>query len=46
MSLEEAIELLKKKYEEAKDLSFVVNPISYALYQVWREVERRDERHY
>lgn len=37
MNLERAIELLKDKYEEAKGISYVVNPLAWALYQVWKE---------
>lgn len=43
MTLEEAVNLLMTKYEEGKGLSYVVNPLSWALYQVWKESERRPE---
>lgn len=36
MNIEQAINLLKSEYEKAKDLSFVKNPIAYALYKVWK----------
>ena len=35
-SIEKAIKLLTKEYERAKRLSFVRNPVAYALYQVWK----------
>lgn len=36
MTLEQAIELLRKEYERAKGLEFVHDPLAYALYQVWK----------
>lgn len=36
MSLEKAIKLLEQEYERAKRLPFVRNPISYALFKVWK----------
>lgn len=36
MKIEQAINLLKSEYEKAKDLSFVKNPVAYALYRVWK----------
>lgn len=44
MTLDEAIELLKEKYELAKTLGFVRRPVSWALYRTWEEVDRK-ERH-
>ena len=41
MTLEEAIHLLESEYEQAKRLDFVINPIAYALYQVWKKVDRK-----
>ena len=50
MTLDEAIETLKVKYEEAKSLDYVGRPISYALYHTWEEVDdkemRRERRSY
>lgn len=40
MTVEEAIKLLESEYERAKRLDFVVNPIAYALYQVWTKADR------
>lgn len=45
MSLETAIERLEQEYERARGLSFVRNPLAYALYQVWREADRQKVRH-
>lgn len=39
MTLEEAIKLLESEYERAKRLDFVINPIAYALYQVWKKAD-------
>lgn len=35
---EKVISNLKSKYEEAQGLSYVINPLAWALYQVWKEV--------
>ncbi len=39
MTLEQAIEMLKTEYERAKKLEFVLNPLAYALYQVWKKAD-------
>ena len=44
MTLEKAIEKLKTEYERAKSLSYVVNPLAYALYQVWKEADKKKTR--
>lgn len=36
MSIEDAIELLRKKYDENKDKRWVRNPVAYTLYEVWK----------
>lgn len=41
ISLEKAIELLKKEYEKAEGMDFIYNPIAYALYQVWKMADER-----
>lgn len=40
MTLENAIELLKAEYAKASDSSYVMNPLAYALYQVWKLADR------
>lgn len=42
MTLEKAIRMLEKQYQIAKKLEFVKKPLSYALYQVWKEVDRTE----
>ena len=44
MTLDEAIEILKTKYEEAKSLDYVGRPISWALYRTREEVDDKEER--
>ena len=45
MTLDKAIKLLEKEYERAQRLSYVHNPLAYALYQVWKVADReRTER--
>lgn len=43
MTLQKAIRLLEKEYEKAKNLTFVRNPLAYAIYQIWRIAEREDK---
>ena len=45
MTIEKAIKLLIKEYERAKGLSFVWNPVAYALYQVWKMEDKEGVRH-
>jgi len=40
MTLEQAIELLKKEYERAKKMEYVQRPLAWALFQVWKKAER------
>ena len=44
MTLEIAIELLKKEYEIAKNREEIYNPLAYALFKVWREADKRKRR--
>ncbi len=44
MTLEQAIDMLKAEYERAKKLEFVINPLAYALYQVWKKADRKRGR--
>lgn len=37
--LEKAIKMLESEYERATRLEFVHSPLSYALYQTWRNVD-------
>ena len=41
MKLEEAKALLDKEYERAKLLEYVINPLAYALYQVWKIADKK-----
>ena len=40
MTIERVIKMLEEEYERAKELDFVREPLAYALYTVWREVDR------
>ena len=40
MTLEKAKELLEKEYVRAKGKSFVCDPLSFALYQVWKIADK------
>jgi hypothetical protein len=39
VTLEKAIELLKTKYEQAKNMEYVQKPLAWALFKVWREAD-------
>lgn len=41
MTLENAIELIKEEYEKATESNYVSNPLAYALYQVWKQADRK-----
>lgn len=40
MTLERAISMLEAEYEKAQKLSFVHNPIAWALFRVWKVADR------
>lgn len=41
MTLEKAIKLLQQEYARASRLAFIKNPVAYALFQVWKKVDKR-----
>lgn len=41
MSIEQAIELLRKEYERAKNMEYA---LAWALYQVWRKADQAKEK--
>lgn len=41
MTLRQAVNMLEKQYEKARNLDYVRNPLAYALYQVWKEADRQ-----
>lgn len=44
MTIDEAIEMLRKEYERAKKLDYILKPLVYALYQTWAKAAE-DSRH-
>ena len=44
MTRDEAISLLREKHAEAEINLFVNDPVSYALYYTWREVDEKNRR--
>lgn len=46
MTLEQAIAILRRQYEEAKKLPYVKNPLAWALYHTWKiaDKERLDKQ--
>ena len=43
MDLDRVIKLLNKEYERAKRSPYVKKPLAWALYQVWKVVDGKDE---
>lgn len=41
MTLEEAKKLLDQEYERAKRLDYVIDPLAYALHQVWKNADKQ-----
>lgn len=41
MTLEQAKNLLDEEYERAQKLEYVINPLAFALYQVWKKVDKK-----
>ena len=44
MTLEETKALLDEEYERAKRLEYVINPLAYALYQVWKKADTEHQK--
>lgn len=44
IALERAIKALRETYEQAKALKFVRKPLAYALYRVWKAVDKERVR--
>lgn len=44
MTIEKAIKQIRAEYERAKKMEIVENPLAYALYQVWKIVDRETQR--
>ena len=43
VSLDKAIELLATNYGKAVTLDYVNKPVSWALYQTWKEIDDREK---
>lgn len=44
MTIEDAIEMLKLEYETAKMQAWIINPLAYALHQVWKKADKKRGR--
>ncbi len=44
MTLEEAIQMLEAEYELAKQKKWIINPLAYALHQVWKRADKKRGR--
>lgn len=44
MDIEKVIEQIREQYEAAKKTNWVQRPLAYALWQVWKEVDRKERR--
>jgi hypothetical protein len=39
MTIDEAIQLVRKQYENDLESAYVFNPVAHALYEVWRKAD-------
>lgn len=46
LTVYDAISLVKRLYEKAVTLEYVQKPISWALYQTWKEFDKREKVSY
>lgn len=44
MTIEKAVKLLLAEYARATTLDFVRKPLSYALYKVWKEADKKEAK--
>ena len=44
MTVQRALKLVEREYDQAKKLDWIHNPLAYALYKVWRLVEKEAEK--
>lgn len=44
MTLEQAIEILKDKYDQAKDNPQIYDPVGWALYRTWQIVDKNRKK--
>lgn len=42
MGVKAVSNLIKKEYEKAVNLAYIRKPMAYAIYRVWKEVDRRE----
>ena len=41
LTLEDAIDLLKKEYKRARAMEYVRKPLAFALFQVWKKADKQ-----
>jgi len=44
MRIDRALLLVKEEYEQAKKYEWVLDPVAYALYQVWKKAYEGEEK--
>ena len=44
MTIKKAHELLDQEYKKALEKPFVLNPLAFALYQVWKRADEQNGR--
>lgn len=44
MTIDKAIDLLRKEHARAESLPYVHKPVAWALYQVWKKADQEKER--
>lgn len=43
-NFEKAIGDLRKNYEKAVQMDFVINPVAYALYKTWKKYDKENTK--
>ena len=43
LTIEQAIELIRDKYDDNKDKKWVHDPVAYTLYEVWKITDSKKE---
>ena len=40
MTIDNAIDMVRSEYEKALNLSYIRNPLAFALYSVWKKADK------
>ena len=43
-SIDNVVKMIEAEYKKAQKLDYVKNPLAYALYAVWKKVDKEDKK--